>query len=127
MSGAGFRIVSHVLMIIVASVFTIRYALKIQADPSKSLVRGDDFSHMTMNPDDIEKHPFGIREKLVLGVLGVGIVVIVWGTKYKGWYFEDLSGVFLIMGIISSIIMGWGLTPLQRKLPKASLILLWPV
>ena len=60
-----------------------------------------------MNPDDVEKHPFGIREKLVLGVLAVGIVVIVWGVKVKGWYFEDLSGVFLIMGIISALIMGW--------------------
>lgn len=119
MSGAGFRIVSHVLMIIVASIFTIRYALKIQADPSKSLVRGDDFSHMTMNPEDIEKHPFGIREKLVLGVLGVGIVVIVWGTKYKGWYFEDLSGVFLIMGIISSIIMGWGPNTIAKKIAQS--------
>lgn len=61
-----------------------------------------------MNPEEIEKHPFGIREKLVLGVLAAGIAVIVWGTKMKGWYFEDLSGVFLIMGIISSLIMGWG-------------------
>lgn len=119
MSGAGFRIICHIMMIIVASVYTIRYALKVQADPSKSLVRGDNFSHLTMNPEEIEKHPFGIREKLVLCVLAAGIAVIVWGTKFKGWYFEDLSGVFLIMGVVSSLIMGWGPNVIAKKVAQS--------
>lgn len=72
-----------------------------------------------MNPEEIEKHPFGIREKLVLGVLAAGIAVIVWGTKMKGWYFEDLSGVFLIMGIISSLIMGWGPNIIAKKVARS--------
>ena len=119
MSGAGFRIICHLIMIAVASVFTIRYALKIQEHPEKSYVYGDNFSKLTMNPEAIEKHPFGIREKLVLGVLVAGIAVIVWGTKYKGWYFEDLSGVFLIMGIISALIMGWGPSTIARKVAQS--------
>lgn len=119
MSGIPFRLVCHLTMIVVASAFTIRYALKVQADPAKSLVHGDSFDHLTMNPEEIEKHPFGIREKLVLGVLAAGIAVIVWGTKVKGWYFEDLSGVFLIMGIISSLIMGWGPNIIAKKVARS--------
>lgn len=119
MSGAPFRIICHIVLIIVASVFTIKYALKVQEDPSKSVVYGDDFSHLTMKPEDIEKHPFGIREKLVLGVLAAGIAVIVWGTKVKGWYFEDLSGVFLIMGIVSALIMGWGPNEIAKKVASS--------
>lgn len=116
MSGAGYRIICHLILIAIASAFTIRYALKIQKDPTKSLVYGDDFSHMAMDPEEIEKHSFGIREKLVLATLFVGIAVIVWGTKVKGWYFEDLSAVFLIMGIISSIIMGWSPNEIAKKI-----------
>lgn len=116
MSGAGYRIVCHLILIAIASAFTIRYALKIQKDPTKSLVYGDDFSHMAMDPEEIEKHSFGVREKLVLATLLVGIVVIVWGTKVKGWYFEDLSAVFLIMGIISSVIMGWSANEIAKKI-----------
>lgn len=116
MSGAGYRIVCHLILIAIASAFTIRYALKIQKDPTKSLVYGDDFSHMAMDPEEIEKHSFGIREKLVLATLLIGIVVIVWGTKVKGWYFEDLSAVFLIMGIISSVIMGWSANEIAKKI-----------
>lgn len=116
MSGVGFRLICHAVMIVVASILLIRYALKVQADPTKSYVYGDDFSHMAMNPEDVEKHPFGIREKLVLAVLAIGIVVIVWGVKTKGWYFEDLSAVFLIMGIVSSLIMGWGPDTIAKKM-----------
>ena len=116
LSGAGYRIICHLAMIVVASIFVIRYALKIQADPTKSLVYGDDFSHLTMNAKEVENHPFGIREKLVLATLAAGIAVIVWGVKVKGWYFEDLSAVFLIMGIVSSLIMGWGPNTIAEKM-----------
>lgn len=116
MSGAGYRIFCHVAMITVASAFTIRYALKIQEDPTKSLVYGQDFSHMAMSPEDVEKHRFGIREKLVLAVLALAIVIIVWGTKAKGWYFEELSAVFLLMGIASAFIIGWGPDVIAKKI-----------
>lgn len=115
MSGLGYRVICHLVMIAVASAYTVRYALRIQEDPTKSLVYGDDFSHISMDPDEVETHSFGIREKLVLVTLFAGIGVIVYGTKVKGWYFEELSAVFLLMGIISSFIMGWGPNTIGEK------------
>lgn len=56
---------------------------------------------------NMENHPFGIREKLVLLVLLAGIVAIVYGTEVYKWYFEELAAVFLIMGLVSAAIMGW--------------------
>ena len=119
MSGAGYRIICHIILIAVASFFVIRYALKIQADPTKSLVNGDDFSSLAMDSDHIENKPFGIREKLVLATLVAGIVVIVWGTKAKGWYFAELSAVFLLMGLVSGFIMGWGPNEIAEKVAKS--------
>ena len=115
LSGSGYRLICHLAMIVVASVFTIRYALKIQKDPTKSLVYGDDFSHLAMSEDQVHKHPFGLREKGVLLVLVAGIVVIVWGVKAQGWGFGDIATTFLIMGIISSFIMGWGPNTIAEK------------
>ena len=119
MSGAGYRIICHIILIAVASFFVIRYALKIQADPTKSLGYGDDFSSLAMDSDHIENKPFGIREKLVLATLVAGIVVIVWGTKAKGWYFAELSAVFLLMGLVSGFIMGWGPNEIAEKVAKS--------
>lgn len=107
MSGIGYRFFCHMVMLAVASIFVIRYALKIQADPTKSLVYGET-EHNSMNETDVQNAPFGLREKLVLLVLLAGIVTVVYGCKVYGWYFAELSAVFMVMGILSAIIMGWG-------------------
>ncbi|MDR1048246.1 MAG: AbgT family transporter [Synergistaceae bacterium] len=108
MSGAAYRVVCHLSMIVVSSLYTMRYALKIQADPSKSLVYGEDFSRLAMDEKTLAVHPFGIREKLVLLAFAAGIVSIVYGAKVYGWYFEEICAVFLLMAAASAIIMGWG-------------------
>ena len=107
MSGMGYRFLCHMVMLVVGSTLTIRYALKVQADPSKSLVYGET-GHITMSENDVQNAPFGIREKLVLLILLGGIIAIVYGCKVYGWYFAELSAVFIIMGLLSALVMGWG-------------------
>lgn len=117
MSGMGFRLFCHVCMIVVGSAMTIRYALKVQADPTKSLTYGDD-SKQTMSEEDVQNAPFGIREKLVLTILLIGIIAVVYGCKVYGWYFAELSAIFMIMGILSAIVMGWGPNVIGDKFAK---------
>lgn len=107
MSGTGYRFLCHMALLVVGSALTIRYALKVQADPSKSLVYGET-GHITMSENDVQNSPFGIREKLVLLILLGGIIAVVYGCKVYGWYFAELSAVFVIMGVLSAIVMGWG-------------------
>lgn len=115
MSGIGFRLICHLSMIAVASAYIIRYALKIQADPTKSIIYGEYTPSLDMDADSVGNHPFGIREKLVLLTLVSGIGIIIYGTKVKGWYFQELSAVFLLMGLISAAIMGWGPSNVAAK------------
>ncbi len=56
MSGMGYRFFCHMALLVVGSALTIRYALKIQADPSKSLVYGET-EHITMSEDDVQNSP----------------------------------------------------------------------
>lgn len=119
MSGTGFRIISHVVMITVASIYMIRYALKVEADPTKSIVYGISFAHLEMDKDDLANAPFGIREKSVILTLCLGIAVIVWGCKTRGWYFEELCVVFLLMGLISGAIMGWKPNAICEKIANS--------
>ncbi len=107
-SGAGFRVICHAVMLIVAAAIVMRYALKIKKDPTKSLVYGDDFSAI-LDANTGEEKAFGIQQKLVLLDLIAGIAVVVWGVKTNGWYFAEISAIFLIMGIVAAIIMRTGL------------------
>lgn len=107
MSGMGYRFICHMAMLVVAAFFVCRYALKVQADPTKSLVYGDE-TGLTMSEEEVHNARFSIREILVLVILFAGIAVIVYGSKTYGWYFTELSAVFMIMGILSAIVMGYG-------------------
>ena len=108
MSGVGFRALCHLCMIAAASLMTMRYAAKIAADPTKSLVYGDDFSALSMSEARAEEAPFGLREKLVLLILAAGVAAVVWGCGVYHWGFPELSAVFLVMGILSAGVMGCG-------------------
>lgn len=114
LSGALFRVVCHAVMIVVGSGLTIRYALKVQADPAKSYVYGDTLSH-NMSEEELKNSRFGVREALVLCILFVGIVVVIYGCKFHDWYFQELSAVFMIMGLLSAIVMGWGPNVIGEK------------
>lgn len=114
MSGMGYRLFCHLVMIAVGSIMTMRYALKVQADPTKSLIYEDE-TEETMTEEEVQNAPFGIREKLVLLILLVGIILVVYGSKTYGWYFEELSAVFMLMGILSAIVMGWGPNVIAEK------------
>lgn len=114
MSGALFRVACHAVMIAVGSVLTIRYALKVQADPTKSYVYGDTLNQ-NVSEEELKNSRFGVREALVLCILFVGIVVVIYGCKFHDWYFQELSAVFMIMGLLSAIVMGWGPNVIGEK------------
>jgi uncharacterized ion transporter superfamily protein YfcC len=107
LSGGLYRVICHVAMLIVASIYTIRYAAKVQKDPTKSLVYGENFSKFAMDEKTISEHPFGIRQKLSLAAFFITLAVFVWGVKVQGWYFGEIATVFLMMAIVIAIIMGW--------------------
>jgi uncharacterized ion transporter superfamily protein YfcC len=116
MSGWGYRLICHLSMVVVGALYTMHYAMKIQADPTKSLVYGEDFSKLAMDEKTLSEQPFGLREKLVLLAFGAMIVLVVYGTQAYGWYFEEICAVFLIMGAVTAIIMGWGPNQVAEKM-----------
>ena len=115
LSGAGYRIFCHAAMVVVASAYTMHYALKVEKDPTKSIVYGDDIGSLKMDANDLEKSPFGYREMSILLSLAVGIVVIVWGVKIKGWYFGEIAAAFLFMGLLAGGIIGWRPSEIAAK------------
>ena len=108
MSGAGYRVICHVVMIIIASIMLISYAKKVKADPTKSLVYGQDFSALMsgQNPEEVE---FTTRHKLIILDLVVTLLVMVYGVIKFGWWYEQITALFVIMAIIAAIIMRYSL------------------
>lgn len=118
LSGAWYRIICHITLIIVASIYTMRYARRIKNDPRASFAYGDSNKHELDN-EELMSYRFGIREKLVLLILAAGIATIVYGSYNYGWYFNETNAVFLLMGISSALVMGWNFTKIAENISKS--------
>lgn len=98
LSGMEFRIVMYVVYLVVTAAFVMRYARKIKKEPAKSSVYALDQTR-----DDVvdlkNLKPFGLKEKLVLGVFLAAILLLVYGVITWGWYMDEISALFLGMAI----------------------------
>ena len=100
-SGMGYRLVILVVFLAIAFHHLYRYAMRVQRDPSTSLVAHVDYSNGFEAPDDIRLTPQRIA---VLVVFLIGLFGFVYGVKAFGWYIAELNAVFLAIGLVAAII-----------------------
>ena len=78
-----------------------RYAMKVQRDPSASLVAHIDYSTGFELPDDIRLTKPRIA---ILIVFMLGVVAFVYGAAKLHWYIAELNAVFLGIGLAAALI-----------------------
>jgi uncharacterized ion transporter superfamily protein YfcC len=104
-SGLWLRVITTIVFVIIVSIFTIRYAMKIKNNPEDSIVY-DLEQQEKLNVTKTEIAEFTSRRKLVLLVVAVGFGFIIYGVSHGWGTSTDLSAIFLIMGILSGLISG---------------------
>ncbi len=107
-SGMGFRIIVWFVHVTMAVVYTLLYAIKVKKDPSKSILKGMDMGSLALNHDELVQKKLTGRDKLILLWVAVIVGLLVWGVIVKGWYFDELAGLFIIMGVAAGFMAGWG-------------------
>ncbi|MBT9150047.1 MAG: hypothetical protein DDT40_00213 [candidate division WS2 bacterium] len=113
-SGLEYRTIWLVIFLLVSIWWTVRYAQKVKKDPSSSYVADVDFGILKVDKKDLFNTPFTLKRKLIMLLVGVTIVLIVYGVLAYGWYINELAGLFLIMGILAGIIGGFGANKLAE-------------
>lgn len=106
-----FRAITWVIMTALAIVWVMLYARRVKRDPRSSVCYEQDVQKrrdLSISPDsaDSDAIPFTARQKGVLVVFIGGMLVIVWGLITQGWYMDEISGIFLVMGLLGGIIAG---------------------
>lgn len=102
-----FRMIQWVIMMSIIIIFVTWRALKIKKNPEKSITYQDDIlkkKEMSANVDFSQE--MTLRQKLVLAIFVVGMVIVVIGLVKSGWYMNELSACFFGMGILMGIIGG---------------------
>ncbi len=105
-----FRAIQWVIFTALAIIWVMLYARKVKKNPQSSITYKDDVAKRVdfSVQDSNEDVPFTLRQKLVLIVFAVGMGIIVWGLVTRGWYMDEISMVFLAIGLLAGIIGGLG-------------------
>lgn len=106
-SGIQLRIVLFIVLEIVSILYVMRHASKVKKNPMSSSVYHHDMAHAHEHIIDIDNIPkMTLRQKLVLIVFVLGIVYTVHGVIVNGFYIDELSAVFLAIGILAGVVGG---------------------
>ncbi len=102
-SGLEYRMFCWAVLTVVGIAFVLWYAHRVKAKPERSPVHKlDDYWRERVESN--QETALTLRHGLILVVLLLTIVALVVGVLAWGWYIEEISALFLAMGIVSGII-----------------------
>ncbi len=108
--GLPIRIVFLIIATILTLIYIYRYAKKVQNDPSRSIIADQmpairkKFDLDNMDNKDVPEFTF--RRKLTLIIFALGFPIMIYGDYNLGWWFVEMSMVFLVTGIINMFVSG---------------------
>ena len=106
-SGAGYRTVFFLVIQVSSAAFVLRYARRVKTNPETALNPEEDARlREELGDSGDELHTF-TRRQHVAGIAALGMfAAFVAGVMTLGLGFEEISGLFVVMAIITSLIVG---------------------
>jgi uncharacterized ion transporter superfamily protein YfcC len=103
-SGWEFRMAQWAVLTLIAIVFVMRYAARIERDPKQSVLHGA--TGRAAEHGELEEKPLTGRRLAVLLLFALTIVALIIGVNRFDWYIEEIAGLFIGMGVLAAVIAG---------------------
>lgn len=107
-SGISLRIILFIVVLAVTIIFIMRYAKKVQKQPTLSSVYEDDSEKRELYQHITEHAPTTAttRQKWGIAVIFAFFIILVYGVTTQGWFMVEMAGLFIFMGVIVGIVSG---------------------
>lgn len=126
-SGMGLRIAVFVTLLSVSIIYVTWHALRVKKNPQlSSTFDVDRLTAKNVALNVTESVPLTTRQKIVLAVFIGGIAFTVYGIIKKGYYIDELAGIFLAIGIIGGLIGGLRPGEICEHFEKGCVNMLFP-
>lgn len=109
-SGLNLRAALFAAITLAGIAYVMRYALKVRNNPETGLMHAD--------PKEIEKHRLYLHaadegalsftsRQCWAGITALAFFgVLVWGVLNRGWFMMEMSGLFVVMGVVVGLVAG---------------------
>lgn len=108
--GLVLRLIILGLCWVVTVAFVMRYAARVRADPTKSLVydkKAANEAHF-LKETAAEAAVFTGLHKIVLTLFALTFAGMIWGVSIGGWWMAEMSGLFLAAAIVIGLVARLG-------------------
>ena len=94
--------------LLITLIYILRYAAKVKKDPSKSIIYEEKemIEKLFSSAAPSEKIEMTTRHKLILVVFSLAFIVTVIGVSGFGWWFVEMTSVFVVASIIIGLMAG---------------------
>lgn len=101
-SGIKLRLIAYFIFAGITLIYILMYAAKIKKDPEKSYMKGIDVSDL--NVDLSKNAEITKSQSMALVILVLTFVISVYGMLKLKWSIVDMTGVFLLSGIVAGFV-----------------------
>lgn len=112
-SGLWYRVVIFLVFQSAAVWYVMRYAKRVKADPTRSIIYGEQAAVPPAPAEDGGE--MTLRQKLCLLLFFVTIGVLLCGTSAWGWYVDEIAAWFLMMMVVTGIAGGYSATEICKS------------
>lgn len=95
-SGMGLRLVLMAGAIVIAVQHTVAHGKKFKKSNGNNV--------LTMDFTITEERPMNKQDSIILFVLAGTIAILIFGVLKYGWYFEEISALFMVMALIIGLL-----------------------
>ncbi len=117
-SGFGVRLIMMVLIILVAMLYTLRYAIKVSKDPSKSLMGNTDWLNDIAETDSREEVVLNKRALIVTFMFFAQYALIVYVNSVLGKGVKTMPAIMIIVSIACGLIYGMSFDDIGNAFAK---------
>lgn len=103
-SGAWYRIILQVVFYLAGVLYVLNYARKVRKDGKNSLVYEESAAFAKTYENQETQVQATSRHKWIGVALVIILAVMIYGIISRGWYMEEINGLFLIAAIVSAVI-----------------------
>lgn len=104
-----FKVVGLILATGISLLYIFYYAKRVKEDESKSIIAEEMpaiRAKFLEGFDENQVHDFDWRKSVSLSLFGLGFVVMIWGVVSQDWWFEEMSALFLAIGVVIMFLSG---------------------